>query len=157
MDRPFPTLPATTGVPITMHPDVSRLHLAGLRVFYGLMAVFVAPTAWQALLTHQGDWNPLHAMAFCVWAVYPTLGILGLWHPLRMLPLMLFMLGYKTVWLAAVAFPLWRAGALWGTPTGEMAASFAALPLAYLAVPWRYVWRHLVLPASAARAAEGPQ
>lgn len=108
MARPIAVLPAAAGASASPAPEVNRLQLAGLRLFYLLMAVFVAPPAWQALLTHHGDWNPLRAMAFCVWAAYPTLGIPGLWHPLRMLPLMLFMLAYKSLWLATVAYPLWR-------------------------------------------------
>lgn len=125
---------------------VRPINIALLRLFYFLMAAFVAIDAWRGILTHEGPWDPVRAVAVCVWASYPVLGVLGLWHPLRMLPLMLFMLAYKTVWLAVVAYPLWRVDALWGTPTGNIAASFLALPLAYVAVPWGYVWRTFVLP-----------
>ena len=65
----------------------------------------------------------------------------GLLHPLRWLPLMFFTIGYKAIWLGFVALPLWRAGALWGTPTGEIAASFLALPLLVAVVPWKHAWR----------------
>jgi hypothetical protein len=43
--------------------------------------------------------------------------------------------------LVFVAFPLWQAGTLWGTPSGEVAASFLALPLLAAVVPWGYAWR----------------
>lgn len=139
-------------MPRFLSPDRERwdgvrpVNIALLRLFYFLMAAFVATDAWRGILAHDGPWDPVRAVAICVWASYPVLGVLGLWHPLRMLPLMLFMLAYKSVWLAVVAYPLWRVGALWGTPTGDIAASFLALPLAYLAVPWGYVWRTFVLP-----------
>lgn len=139
-------------LPRFLAPDFQRWDgvrpatIALLRLFYFLMAAFVATDAWRGILTHHGPWDPVRAVAVCVWASYPLLGVLGLWHPLRMLPLMLFMLLYKTTWLAVVAYPLWRDGALWGTPTGDLAASFLALPVAYLAVPWGYVWRTFVLP-----------
>ncbi|MBA3853305.1 MAG: hypothetical protein C0503_02760 [Gemmatimonas sp.] len=125
---------------------VRPIQIATLRLFYFLMAAFVATDAWRGILTHQGPWDPVRAVAVCVWAAYPTLGILGLWQPLRMLPLMLFMVSYKSIWLAAVAFPLWRADALWGTPTGEMTQAFMALPIVLLAIPWGYVWRNFVRP-----------
>ena len=118
-----------------------------LRVFYVLMPLFVGTWAWRTLFAHHGPWDPVRAIAFCVWAAYPTLSILGILNPLRMLPLFLFMLSYKTIWLAAVAFPLWSAGALWGTPTGDMAKDFLGLPIGFLVVPWGYVFRHFVLPA----------
>ncbi|WKW12364.1 hypothetical protein Strain138_001649 [Pseudogemmatithrix spongiicola] len=135
-----------------LRPDHARwdgvrpIQVATLRLFYFLMAAFVATDAWRGILTHTGPWDPVRAVAVCVWAAYPTLGILGLWHPLRMLPLMLFMVSYKTLWLAAVAFPLWREGELWGTPTGDMAQAFLALPVVLLAIPWGYVWREFVRP-----------
>lgn len=130
--------------PDPRHEGVRPVQIWGLRVFYFLMLVFVAPVAWRALLTHEGAWEPVRAVTFAVWATYPLLALLGLLHPLRWLPLMLFTLGYKAVWLGFVAFPLWQAGALWGTDTGEVASSFLAMPLLALVVPWGYVWKTYV-------------
>ena len=129
------------------HDGVRPIQVFLLRVFYVLMPLFVGTWAWGAILKHEGPWDPVRAVAMCVWAAYPTLSILGILHPLRMLPLFLFMLTYKTIWLVVVAYPLWSAGTLWGTPTGDMATDFLGLPLAFLAVPWGYVVRTYVLPA----------
>ena len=123
------------------HEGVRPVQIWGLRLFYLLMLLFVATDAWGGLLRHQGPWDPVRAVAVCVWATYPALALFGLLHPLRWLPLMFFTIGYKSLWLGFVAYPLWRAGTLWGTPTGEIAASFLALPLLALAVPWGYAWR----------------
>ena len=123
------------------HEGVRPINIWGLRLFYLLMLVFVAPTAWRALLAHDGPWDPMRAVAIAVWATYPALALFGLLRPLRWLPLMFFTIGYKTIWLAFVAAPLWQAGALWGTPTGEIAASFLTLPLLVVVVPWGYAWR----------------
>jgi hypothetical protein len=140
-------------LPRVFTPDWERwdgvrpINIGLLRLFYFLMAAFVATDAWRSILTHEGPWDPVRAVAICVWASYPALAALGLMHPLRMLPLMLFTVMYKGVWLAFVAFPLWRAGQLWGTPTGEIAASFAALPMLIVAIPWGYVLRNYLVPA----------
>lgn len=122
---------------------VRPVQLWGLRLFFLLMLVFVTPTAWQGLLAHEGPWDPLRAVAIAiaVWATYPALALFGLLRPLRWLPLMFFTIGYKTIWLAFVAYPLWQAGTLWGSPTGEIAGSFLALPLLAAVVPWGYAWR----------------
>jgi hypothetical protein len=82
---------------------------------------------------------------------YPTLAVLGLIHPLRMLPIILFMIFYKTVWLAAVAFPMWQAGTLAGSTAGAMARDFSWLWIPVIAVPWGYVWRTYVLPSRSRR------
>lgn len=123
------------------HEGVRPIHVWGLRLFYLLMLVLVMPAAWRGLLTHLGPWDPLRAVAITVWATYPALALFGLFRPLRWLPLMFFAIGYKALWLAFIAYPLWRAGTLWGTSTGEVAASFLALPLLAAAVPWGYAWR----------------
>jgi len=127
------------------HEGVRPINIYLLRVLYFLMAAFVATDAWTGILTHQGPWDPHRAVAVSVWAIYPTLGILGLLHPLRMLPIMLFMIGYKTLWLAAVAYPLWRAGELAGSPAEGMAGVFVWVWVPILAVPWGYVLRHYVM------------
>jgi hypothetical protein len=61
-------------------------------------------------------------------------------HPLKMLPIMIFVIGYKLLWLIVVAYPLWRANALAGSPADEMAHVFMGAPFVALIVPWKYVF-----------------
>jgi hypothetical protein len=126
------------------HDGVRPFNIWGLRLFYLLMLVFVVPDAWHGLLTHQGPWDPLRAVAVCVWATYPALAVFGLVHPLRWLPLMFFTIGYKTVWLAFVAFPMWQAGTLAGSPAEQIAYAFLFVPLLAAVVPWGYAYRTFV-------------
>ena len=135
------------------YEGVRPIHVHVLRVLYFLMLAFVATEAWGVLLRHQGPWDHVRAVAWCVWAAYTTLAALGLIHPLRMLPIVLFMVFYKTLWVAFVAYPLWRAGTLAGSPAEEMARVFAGAPLLALVLPWGYVLRTYVLPARRARPA----
>jgi len=123
---------------------VRPFNIWGLRLFYLLMLVFVVPDAWHGLLTHQGPWDPLRAVAVCVWATYPALAVFGLIHPLRWLPLMIFSIGYKTLWLVFVAWPMWQAGTLAGSPAAETAIAFAPVPLLAAVVPWGYAYRTFV-------------
>ena len=141
------------------HEGVRPFHVWGLRLFYFLMLVFVAPSAWQVLLAHRGAWEPLPAVAWSVWATYPALALFGVFRPLRWLPLMFFTIGYKTIWLIFVALPLWSAGALEGSAAQPIAESFLAMPLLVLVVPWGYAWRTYVVGArsstSSATAVQG--
>src|SRR6185436_4079733 len=115
-----------------------------LRVLYFLMFVGVGVQVWRTLFTHEGPWDHTKAVAFCVWAAYPTLGVLGLIRPLRWLPIVIFMIFYKTLWLIVVAYPLWRAGTLAGSPAEEMARVFIWAPVFILIVPWVYVFKNYV-------------
>jgi hypothetical protein len=126
------------------YEGVRPFHIGLLRTVYFLMAAFVAPVAWRELLTHEGPWSPTSAAAWCVWATYPTLAILGLIHPLRMLPLMLFTVGYKALWLYFVAFPLWQSNTLVGSPAEQMTKDFLWLPLALFVMPWKYIYNTYV-------------
>ena len=135
------------------YEGVRPIQIWGLRLFYGLMFAFVATQAWMTLLTHQGPWDPTKAVAWCVWAAYPTMAFLGVFKPLKMLPIMLFMLFYKSLWLAFVAYPLWSTGQLAGSPADEMAHVFSGVWMVALFVPWGYVARtYLPLPGTTRRA-----
>ena len=126
------------------YQGVRPIQIYALRLFYLLMAAFVATDAWRALLTHEGPWDHMRAVMLCVWATYPTLAILGLFRPLEMLPIMLFTVGYKTLFLVFVSYPLWKAGALAGSPAEPMTQVFLWTPLLMLAVPWKYAYRTYV-------------
>lgn len=132
-------------------PDYARyegvrpINIYALRLIYFLMLVFVGSDSWNSIITHQGPWDHVRAVAFCVWASYSTLSVLGLVHPLKMLPIMIFMIGYKLLWLVIVAYPLWRAGALAGSPAEEMTHVFLWIPLPIIAVPWKYVFQNYVM------------
>ncbi len=127
------------------HEGVRPIHIFALRVIYLLMCSMMAVTAWSSILEHHGAWEPYRAMATCVWAAYGTLSVLGLLQPLRMLPVVLFMIFYKTLWLAVVAYPLWRAGTLAGSSAEELSYIFLAAPVFALCVPWGYVVRRFVV------------
>ena len=69
--------------PDPRHDGVRPFQIWGLRLFFLLMLVFVAPFAWRVLLTHDGPWDPARAVAFAAWATYPALALFGVLHPLR--------------------------------------------------------------------------
>jgi hypothetical protein len=71
--------------------------------------------------------------------------VFGLLRPLRWLPIVLFMIFYKTLWVIVVAYPLWRAGTLAGSPAEEMAHIFVWAPIVGIFVPWIYVFKNYVL------------
>lgn len=126
------------------YEGVRPINIYLLRVLYLLMPLGAGTEAWTVIATHEGPWDHTKAVAWCVWAAYPTLSIFGLIRPLRWLPIVIFMIFYKTVWLFVVAYPLWRAGTLAGSPPEEMAGVFIAAPFIALIVPWKYVLQNYI-------------
>jgi hypothetical protein len=131
------------------YEGVRPINIYLLRVLYFLMFAFVGLDSWRSIIAHAGPWDHVRAVAWCVWVAYPTLSFFGIFHPLRWLPIVVFMIFYKVLWVVVVAYPLWRVGTLAGSPADEMAHVFIGAPVVALFVPWGYVFRHFVLGSKA--------
>ena len=117
-----------------------RVSIYLLRLVYVLMFFVLGKAAWTHILTHKGAWEPDDAMSWCVWAAFATLAGLGIIRPLKMLPILLLEVFYKVLWLIIVAYPLWSAGKLVGSPVEEETSSFLWVLLPIAAIPWGYVF-----------------
>jgi len=124
--------------------EVGRYRQHLMRLVYVLTFVGVGPRAWSTLVTQATPWDPLRGVAFSFWAAYATLMILGLWNPLKMVPLLLLQLLYKSVWLLAVAIPLAKAGPLDATAASLVRIFVIAVVVDLVAIPWPYVMAHYI-------------
>ena len=140
----------TMAVPYVFRSDAQRyegvrpINIYMLRTLFMLIFLFVGYDSWSVLLKHQGPWDPMRAAAWSMFAAYSLLSILGVFRPLKMLPIVLFVIAYKSIWLLFVAYPLWSAGQLAGSPAEPMARVFMWVPLALVLVPWKYVFQKYV-------------
>jgi len=116
-----------------------QVHL--LRISYVLVLVLVGQRSWAALIHHQGDWEPFLATALSMWASSSLLSAIGVFQPLRMLPLVLFEVGYKLIWLIVVAWPLWSTDRLVGSPAETLTYAFLPVVAPIVLMPWGYVFR----------------
>lgn len=149
-----------TAIAQTFLPDTTRyegvrpVNIYLLRTLYLLMFLFVGFDSWSYILRHEGAWNPMNAAAWCMFASYSLLSGIGVFRPLKMLPIVVFMVLYKSLWLLAVAYPLWASNQLAGSPAEGMARVFMWVPVAIVAVPWKYFFTAYVLtPAESVRRA----
>lgn len=127
--------------------DLSPIRLWALRAMYLLMAVGIGLTVWPLILSHDEDLPRMTGVAFALLGTIGLLALLGVRHPVRMIPLLLVELVWKAVWLAAFALPRWLDGTLdEGMRTSIFETSFGALLL--FVIPWRHVWNaYLAAPA----------
>ena len=98
------------------YEGVRPIQIFAMRVGYLLVVVLVGNIAWSRLLAHEGPWDPVVAAALSMGAGSAALSVFGLIHPLRWLPLVLFEIAYKSIWLIVVAYPLWATDRLAGSP-----------------------------------------
>ncbi|MGQ0659711.1 hypothetical protein [Sphingosinicella sp.] len=122
---------------------VSPIRLWVMRAMYLVMAAGLGLTIWPLIVSH-GDTVP--RMTGVAWALLGTIGLLallGLRYPLQMIPLLLFELAWKAIWLAAFALPRWLNGTLdEGMRSTIFDTSLGAVLI--LVIPWRYVWANYV-------------
>ena len=135
------------------YEGVRPINIYLLRLLFLLMVLFVATDSWSSILKHEGPWDHVRAAALCMWAPYSVLSIFGLISPLKWLPIVMFEIFYKIIWLIIVAYPLWSTNRLAGSPAEEMTKAFLWVILPIVAMPWGYAFRTYVWPSKKRRAA----
>ena len=124
-------------------PDVPTWRLYLLRAMYLLIVVGLGSMVWPEFFNRTHAWAPADGIVACMLVAFSLLSLLGLRYPLQMLPILLWELVWKAVWLGVIALPLWRSGQVdEATSANTFACSFVILVV--IAIPWRFVFDHYV-------------
>ncbi len=118
--------------------DVSLLRLYALRAAYLFVAAGLAATVWPLLITHSPQWPLMNGVVCSMLGALSVLAAFGIRYPLQMLPVLLFEVAWKSIWLIAVALPLWSANQL-DARTWETVRDCALVAILIPIIPWRYV------------------
>ena len=122
---------------------VSRMRLIVLRALYGLIVVGQVLFIWPVLLAKIPAPAHFQGIVLVMLAAFSILCALGLRYPLQMLPVLLWELLWKAMWLLLIAFPSWMSGTM-DAATVQTAIDCSLVVLVLLAVPWGYVVREYV-------------
>jgi hypothetical protein len=134
-------LPDTTSTPnarTTSAPTVSLPRLYLLRFGYLLVAVGIAVTKWPLLINHDMPWPLFEGVETCMLVALSLLSFLGLRYPLQMLPILMFEIAWKFIWVAVVVLPLWASNQM-DPATLEVFYSCLVVLIVVAVIPWRYV------------------
>ena len=117
--------------------EVSLLRLYVLRAMYLLLIVGLGGMIVPGIISHEmTSRGVIPSLLGAIW----VLAFLGLRYPLEMLPLLLFELVWKTIWMFAYGLPQWSSGQQPPTFAEDFFnIGFGAILL--LVIPWGYVWR----------------
>jgi len=124
--------------------EVSLLRLYILRAMYLFIVVGLGFYIWPSMIDPARHWELLQGQATCMLAAFSLMCALGLRYPLQMLPVLLWEVTWKTLWLGMVALPQWWAGHVDEAIKPSVFAC-GMVVLVYLAVPWRYVFTQYVM------------
>jgi hypothetical protein len=118
--------------------EVSLARIYVLRAMYLLLVGGGAIVFLPQLIHHDPTAHGvIPSMLGGLW----VLACFGLRYPLQMLPILLFELAWKTIWLIDYGLPQWRAG----VHTPQFTEDFKAIALGVIlipVIPWGFVFRH---------------
>lgn len=124
--------------------EVSTLRLYLLRGMYLLMAAGLAITICPAILFPPKAVAGQGSVILAVLGGLAIVAALGLRYPLKMLPILLFELLWKLIWVVAFALPTWLATGLDEYASETLFACMMGVVLVPLAIPWGYVFKHYI-------------
>ena len=137
---------ASTAASVSRPPEAAdgevplwRLHV--LRGAYLLLVIGLGAMIVPEIVSHPiASRGVIACLLGAVW----TLAFLGLRYPLQMLPLLLFELLWKALWMIAYGLPQYFSGQLPPTFAEDFLNIGFGVLLMPLVIPWTYVWRHYV-------------
>ena len=120
--------------------DVPLWRLYTLRVCYLILGGGLGLYIWPSVIQHTAEFATSQGIRFSLLAGLGATALLGFRYPTKMIPLLLFELIWKTIYLVAFALPLWRTHQI----TDSMAADITSVLMVVVFVPlipWGCVWR----------------
>lgn len=126
----------------TAEPSLFRLYT--LRVAYLVMAAGLGVYIWPAVIHHTNEFASTRGIQFALLAGLGATAALGLRYPVQMLPILLFELIWKAIYLTAFALPLWSAHQITAATADDIKSVLMVVIFIPL-IPWRYVFAHYVL------------
>lgn len=128
----------------TALPPVATWRINAMRFLFLLMALLMGGMfVWPQLLFESANWELWRGAAKSMLAALALLSLWGVRYPMQMLPLMLYEIAWKSIWLTLIAGRAWMAGK-WTPEIEGLFFDCIGIVIAYFIVPWRYVWAKYV-------------
>lgn len=124
--------------------EISTARLYALRAMYLLMFVGLAATIWPLILNPPADLQHMRGVVWSLLTALSLLSALGIRYPIAMLPMLLFELAWKVIWVVQIGLPLWRGDRFDAATQETWYSCLMGVVLVPLVIPWRYVFANFV-------------
>jgi hypothetical protein len=124
--------------------EVSTFRLYLLRATYLLLVVGLGLDIWPGIVSHPIGVSLMGGVVRSLLGTVALLALVGLRYPLQMVPLLLFELVWKTIWLIAFGLPLWSAQRIDAAAAETVKACAMGVVIFPIAIPWGFVWARYV-------------
>jgi hypothetical protein len=121
--------------------DLPLWRLYTLRVCYLILAGGLGRFIWPSVIQHTVEFANTEGVRFSLLAGLGLTAVLGFRYPIKMIPLLLFELIWKIIFLVAFALPLSRSHQITETMQADITAVVMVVVFLPL-IPWSYVWWH---------------
>jgi hypothetical protein len=125
-------------------PEISLFRLYTLRISYFILAGGLGAFYWPSVIHHTSEFAMREGIPFALLAGLGLTAVLGFRYPVQMLPVLLFELTWKAVYLAGFALPLWSAHQINDAAAADIKA--VAMVVVFIPlIPWRYVFANYIV------------
>ncbi|HEY1659582.1 MAG TPA: hypothetical protein VGG14_14605 [Candidatus Sulfotelmatobacter sp.] len=141
--------PATSSTPYSAtsssaKPELSLFRLYTLRLCYFILAAGLGTFIWPVVIHHTSELAIARGIQLSLLAGLGATALLGFRYPVQMLPLLLFELIWKAIYLVAFAIPLHSAHQI-NAAVAEDIRSVLMVVIFIPLIPWRYVFAHFIV------------
>jgi hypothetical protein len=128
---------------LSQRPRSRCFRLYTLRLCYFILAGGLGAFYWPSVIHHTSEFAIRQGVPFALLAGLGLTAVLGFRYPVQMLPVLLFELTWKVIYLIAFALPLWLAHQINDAAVADIKA--VAIVVIFLPLmPWRYVFAHYI-------------
>ncbi len=122
--------------------EISTFRLYLLRFGYLVIAIGLALMIWSGIIFPGENVPHMNAVVRSLLGAVSLLAIIGIFYPLKMLPVMFFELIWKTIWLLAFGLRLWSSNKLDAATSATLGECIFGVIFVLIVTPWEYVFKH---------------
>jgi hypothetical protein len=142
-DTPPRPAPVDIAETTAIDQELSTRRLNIMRCGYAFMGVGLAIVKWPVLVQGVSSLPLFEGVVACLLTAMSLLAFLGLRYPATLLPILLFEVLWKVIWIAAVGAPHLIADDL-EAATRAVLINCSLVVVIIAVVPWGFVWRRYV-------------
>ena len=125
--------------------QLSRLRLNSLRALYLFIAIGLILSLWPDTIASMGVTSDSYTVIGAMLVAMSLLSLLGVRYPIKMLPILLFELIWKIIWLFGFSLPSYLNASMDDYTIGTTFACAIGVVLTPLVIPWQYVAQEYML------------
>ena len=122
--------------------QLSTRRLNIMRFGYAFMGIGLVIVKWPLFL-HAPSLPVMEGVVLCLLTAMSLLAFLGLRYPVGMLPILLFEVTWKLIWIGTVGIPHLVSGDM-DAAAREVLFNCSFVVVIIAVIPWRYAWRRYV-------------